>query len=189
MKTVIVASTNPVKIEAVRLGFAKMFPKSNFEVRGIAISSDVGDQPRSDKETQTGALSRVTKAKHEIPSADFWVGIEGGASDAPAAFDAAGHSKDICTMEGFAWIVVISRNGMVGKGRTGTYLLPPQVSDLIRSGKELGEADDIVFHQKNSKQKMGSVGLLTGGAIDRTAYYTDGVVLALIPFKNPNLYK
>jgi len=58
----------------------------------------------------------------------------------------------------------------------------------VRQGKELGEADDLVFAKENSKQDNGAVGLLTGNVIDRTALYQQAVVLALIPFKNPHLY-
>jgi non-canonical (house-cleaning) NTP pyrophosphatase len=59
---------------------------------------------------------------------------------------------------------------------------------LIQQGKELGEADDIVFNQSNSKQANGSIGILTGDVIDRTALYAHAVILALVPFKNPELY-
>jgi non-canonical (house-cleaning) NTP pyrophosphatase len=65
---------------------------------------------------------------------------------------------------------------------------PKKLLHSYRSGKELGEADDIVFHDTNSKQKMGTVGKLTDNAVDRTSYYIDAVVFALIPFKNPTLY-
>ncbi|MBQ0741266.1 DUF84 family protein, partial [Aquimarina celericrescens] len=37
-------------------------------------------------------------------------------------------------------------------------------------------------------QKSGAVGILTGDIIDRTAYYTEAGILALIPFKNADLY-
>lgn len=55
-------------------------------------------------------------------------------------------------------------------------------------GFELGNATDQVFDQKSSKQKSGSVGILTNDIIDRTQSYVDAVILALIPFKNQNLY-
>ena len=57
----------------------------------------------------------------------------------------------------------------------------------MRQGIELGHADDQVFGRSNSKQQNGSVGLLTGDVVDRTAYYVQAVILALIPFKNPTL--
>jgi inosine/xanthosine triphosphatase len=32
--------------------------------------------------------------------------------------------------------------------------LPPKIVELLQQGMELGDADDIVFGQTNSKQKM-----------------------------------
>lgn len=85
-------------------------------------------------------------------------------------------------------MVVKSRDGKIGKGRSSAFFLPAKIAELIREGKELGEADDIVFARTNSKQENGAVGLLTRNAIDRTHYYTDAVIPALIPFVNENLY-
>jgi inosine/xanthosine triphosphatase len=87
----------------------------------------------------------------------------------------------------FAWVVVRNRQG-VGKSRTGTFFLPPAVAELIEQGKELGEADDIVFGRTNSKSENGAIGLLTGDVIDRAELYAHAVVLALVPFKNRELY-
>jgi non-canonical (house-cleaning) NTP pyrophosphatase len=87
----------------------------------------------------------------------------------------------------FAWIVIRSRERM-SKARTGAFNLPPAVAKLVLKGKELGEADDIVFNRQNSKQENGAVGLLTHDVIDRKKYYTHAVILALIPFLNPEHY-
>ena len=91
-------------------------------------------------------------------------------------------------MTAFAWIVVRSKRG-VGKSRTGTFVLPPAVAQLIRQGRELGEADDIVFNRANSKQDNGAVGILTGDVIDRTQLYEQAIILALAPFKNEAVYE
>ncbi|MGK0308683.1 MAG: non-canonical (house-cleaning) NTP pyrophosphatase, partial [Urechidicola sp.] len=40
----------------------------------------------------------------------------------------------------------------------------------------------------NSKQKNGAVGILTGNLIDRTQFYVEAMVLALIPFLNKEIY-
>jgi non-canonical (house-cleaning) NTP pyrophosphatase len=66
-------------------------------------------------------------------------------------------------------------------------MLPLEVANLVRSGVELGIADDQVFGRSNSKQSNGAVGLLTADLINRQQYYEHAVVLALIPFKNLNL--
>lgn len=78
---------------------------------------------------------------------------------------------------------------MYAKAKTATFFLPPAIASLIHAGKELGEADDIVFGQTNSKQKNGAVGILTGDLITRTSYYVDAIILACIPFKNIELYE
>ena len=176
MRKIIIASRNPVKIDATSHGFEKMFPGEMFEVEGMSVPSGVNAQPTSDADTFQGAWNRVENASNEIAAADFWVGIEGGIEE-----------KD-GDMEAFAWVVIKSKNGKIGKARTGTFFLPPQIAALIKQGKELGEADDIVFGRTNSKQENGAVGLLTNNVIDRTHYYTDAVVLALVPFKNKELY-
>lgn len=176
MKKLIIASKNPVKIAAVRAGFTQMFPAETFVLDGVSVLSGVRDQPMSDTETLEGAWNRCHGACEVAPDADFWIGIEGGVED------------KMGEMEAFAWVVVKSREGKIGKGRSSAFFLPQKVAELILQGKELGEADDIVFARTNSKQENGAVGLLTHNAIDRTHYYTDAVILALIPFVNKNLY-
>lgn len=175
MKKVIIASNNPVKIQAVRNGFKQMFPSQAFEFIGMSVDSGVSDQPMTSDETFIGAKNRADNVSIEVIDADFHVGIEGGIEQTGGE------------MAAFAWVVIKS-NGTYGKSKTGTFYLPRQVVELVNQGKELGEADDIVFDRTNSKQKSGAVGILTGNIIDRTSYYTEAVILAAIPYKNSDLY-
>jgi inosine/xanthosine triphosphatase len=176
MIKVVVASTNPVKINTAQIGFSQMFPELQFDFGGVSVLSGVADQPMGVEETLNGARNRAENASKEKPEADYWVGIEGGIVDL------------LHDMESFAWIVVKSKTGKFGNGRTGSFFLPPKVAELIRQGKELGEADDIVFGMKNSKQSNGAVGILTGDVLTRTTFYVPALILALIPFKNKELY-
>lgn len=171
---IVVASTNPVKIECVRRGFGRVFPDAPLDVSGVSVLSGVSDQPMTDAETLTGATNRAHHARMACPDADFWVGIEGGVHEVDGALLV------------FAWIVILS-NETHGRARTGTFLLPDEVAQLVRYGYELGDADDAVFGYSNSKQQNGSVGILTHDRIDRTDFYTEAVILALIPFMNPML--
>ncbi|KAF4991785.1 hypothetical protein FGRMN_7625 [Fusarium graminum] len=173
-KIVIVASNNIPKIKATREGFTQMFSGS-CDFQGVSVDSNVSDQPFSDEETLTGATNRAQNAQKAKPEADFWVGIEGGVES---------HNGSICS---FAWIVITGKDGKVGKARTAAYFLPEKTCKLLKDGVELGHADDMVFGQTDSKNKQGSVGLLTGGIVDRAAYYTQAVILALIPFRNATL--
>ncbi len=173
---IVVASTNPVKMNASLLGFQQMFPHHAWEVQGLSIPSGVRDQPLSDAETLLGATNRAHGARQAHPAAAYYVGIEGGVE-----LLADG------TMSVAAWVVILNGDGVQGRSKTGTYFLPLEVSRLIQSGLELGEADDRVFGGENTKQKNGSVGLLTGDVLDRQVYYISAVIMALIPFKNPHL--
>jgi len=78
MEKVIIASKNPVKIQATKNGFAKMFPSQKFEFVGITASSNVADQPLSNEETFRGAKNRTDNASGEVKGGDFFIGIEGG---------------------------------------------------------------------------------------------------------------
>jgi inosine/xanthosine triphosphatase len=175
MKKIVIASQNPVKIDAALRGFQKIFPGEDFVTQGIRVPSGVRVQPMSDDETLQGALNRATGARALIPQADFWAGIEGGVEE---------HENG---MVAFAWIVVCS-NEMIGKGRSAAFFLPPSIAELVRQGKELGEADDIFFDRSNSKQANGAIGILTRDAVDRTGLYEMAVIMALVPFRNPELY-
>jgi inosine/xanthosine triphosphatase len=176
MTTLVIASTNPVKVQAAVNGFRRMFPDAEVNAVTVSVSSEVAHQPLSDEETLRGALNRSRNAQSVHPDADYWIGIEGGIQSIGREMTAS------------AWIVVRSKE-MIGQARTGTFFLPPAVAELIRQGKELGEADDIVFGRSNSKQENGAVGLLTNNVINRAQLYEHAMILALIPFKNENLYQ
>ncbi|MCJ7625083.1 MAG: inosine/xanthosine triphosphatase [Anaerolineaceae bacterium] len=175
MKNIVLGSKNPVKAQATLSAFRRMFPEQKFNIQLITVPSDVSDQPMTSYETLQGASNRASHASHQIENADFWVGIEGGVEVLDGQLSA------------FAWVVVKSPT-KTGKSRTGTFFLPDKVARLIREGKELGEADDIVFSQTNSKQKNGAVGILTNNVIDRMCLYEHAAILALLPFKQPELY-
>ncbi len=181
VKTIVVASQNPVKLRAVQDGFLQMFPDDKFVLVPVNVPSGVSNQPMSDEETCRGALQRAQTAARLHPNADYWVGIEGGV-------DPTGPLNSTPELFASAWIVIKSKIS-IGMARTGAFRLPREVTRLIQEGKELGEADDIVFGRTNSKQENGAVGLLTHNLIDRKQLYEQAVILALIPIKNLDLYK
>lgn len=174
MTKVIIASENPLKIGAVKESFRRTFPNKEHEFSGVSVSSEVSDQPSSEDETFRGAKKRADNASEEY-DADFHVGIEGG-------IEHTGRET-----KAFAWVVIKSGE-IYGKSRTGTFFLPAKIVELLNKGKELGVANDIVFGRDNSKHENGAVGILTGDIIDRKKFYTEALVLALIPFINKELY-
>jgi len=173
---VFIGSQNPVKIDSTSLAFREVFDKEKvFQFIGKSVPSGVSDQPYDDEETYRGAYNRALELRRLFPEGKYFVGIEGGIE------------KSNSVMNAFAWIVIISGE-MLGKARTATFQLPIQIEKMVESGLELGDATDVLYNDKNTKTKGGTVGQLTNGIIDRTEYYRHAVVLALIPFKNTQLY-
>lgn len=70
-----VGSTNNVKISAVKEALALYEDFAPAEVSGIKTSSGVSDQPKSLKETLTGAMNR---AKSAFLDCDYSFGLESG---------------------------------------------------------------------------------------------------------------
>ncbi len=172
---VLVGSKNPVKISCTEDAFTRAFNQS-FLVEGINAPSGVSEQPKGDPETLLGAKNRAHNSQKIFPEANFWVGIEGGIDE------------DEYGMFAFAWIYVLAKDGKTTQSKTGTFYLPKAVVGLVNEGMELGKADDLVFEKENSKQQGGSVGILTHGVVDRSEYYRQAIILALIPFVNENLF-
>ncbi len=169
---VVVASKNPVKIEASRAAFAALLPDTDLQMIPVSVDSDVTDQPTSDEETRRGAKNRATNAREHSPEADFWVGLEGGIEVIEEQLMA------------FAWMAVLNRDGRWSSARSTTLPLPPSIRKLIDAGLELGDANDKVFATANSKQGGGAFGLLTDGLYTRESVYTQTMTLALLPFVN-----
>lgn len=151
-----------------------MFPHQRFEVRGVEAESGVAVQPFTDDETLRGAQNRAHNVRVAVPDADYHVGIEGGVEP---------HGDGLMA---FAWVVILGAERS-GKAKTGGFMLPQEVTQLVRQGIELGVADDRVFGRSGSKRDTGSVGILTGDVMTRATFYSPAVILALIPFKNPSL--
>ncbi|WP_261882609.1 inosine/xanthosine triphosphatase [Vibrio pelagius] len=168
MKTVIIASLNPAKISAVKSAFEAAFPQQEFGFKGVSVASGVADQPMSDQETYQGAVNRVHNAIQAIPDSDFYVGLE------------AGIENNVT----FAWMVIES-NGQRGESRSASLMLPPQVIEKLTYANELGDVMDEVFGTDNIKQKGGAIGLLTHNQLTRSSVYHQALILALIPFVNP----
>ena len=178
--TVCVGSTNPVKVNAVTAAFQRC----GITVKAVGVKgvqSGVPDQPIGYAQTKRGAINRakaaLVKRTCKIPS--YAVGIEGGLVT----------SSNGVGLDCIAVMAVLNvATGRISTSRTASFTLPPPLSALVRSGKELGDADDEVFQRTNSKQEDGTVGILTKGAIDRTEYYVHALVLALVPLLHPTLY-
>jgi inosine/xanthosine triphosphatase len=169
-----VGSENPVKIACVAEAVTEFWPEAR--AAGVNTASLVSAQPSSDEEMYNGALNRAQQALDILPEASYGTGVEGGTLDTPEG------------MWAYAWIVIVDRQGRMGKGQSGRFLLPEGVAQLVREGIELGYADDLFFGRSNSKQKDGAIGILSQGRVTRVQLYKPAVTFALLPFVHPEYY-
>lgn len=172
---VAIGSTNPVKINATKQAFQKVWPKKKWEVIGLDVSSGVSNQPMSDLESIKGATNRA-KAALKKANADFGVGLEGGIQKTNGMWFDTG------------WVVVIDKNGTQGIGTSIRMQSPPVMMEYVKKGMELGHIDDMLFGKKNTKHKQGHFGLMTRGVLVREEAYQHGVISALTRFLHPKLF-
>lgn len=168
-RRVVVGSTNPVKIAAVRAVMARC--AADVHVEGLAVASGVPDQPMGDAETQAGARQRAVAALAALADADAAVGLEGGVIELPDG-----------RMRTCAWAVVVDRAGREGVGGSLSMPLPDRVAARIRAGEELGHAMDAEAQTVGTKHGRGAVGILTAGLVDRQQAYEPMVAYALAPW-------
>lgn len=186
----------------------------NIEISSYSVPSGVADQPIGDIETREGAINRALAAYNAACSdssdfPDFAVGLEGGLETTTHVENDQHKTEELWCM---AWMAIVGSNSKTctsakaeddnytaidgksksltwGYAKTGSFLLPPQLCELVlNQNMELGHADDVVFRRVDSKHGSGTVGVLTKGEIDRTEYYVHALKLALIPWIRPQLY-
>ena len=193
---VAVGSRNPVKVNAVKSAFAAAFPTAQLDISMHDVPSGVPDQPWGDGQTRQGALNRALACHVAHTEAcgcqpDFSVGLEGGVLEEHFGELHPSIPGAKSTVSCFAFMAILSMSGPAdarwGIARTASFPLPPRIVALMRGRggeppMELGDADDKVFGEINSKQKGGTVAKVTNGMIDRTAYYEHALVCALSPF-------
>ncbi len=179
MITVAVGSKNPVKIEATRQAFTRVWPEEIFKFKPTEVRSGVGIQPRNPEESIEGATNRAKRAQEAMDS-DYGVGLEGGLD-----WMAGGRFEE-------GWVVIVNRAGTVALACSVKVPVPDFMFDEIHYADystELGDVMDQVFGRTNAKQEEGYFGLITQGRITRTGAYADAVVAALTRFVNKELFE
>lgn len=173
---VIVGSTGAAKLEAGRISFAAMFPDQIIDIQGVQAKSGVPDQPMGRDQTLSGAWNRIKHARELIPDADYWIAFESGIEDIDGRLSTIN------------WMVAENRAGLKSRALGGGFLIPTEIEKLVREGMELGPAVDQVMGLHDSKNDKGLIGILAHDVQTRASVYAEGMIMALYPFKNPELY-
>lgn len=169
-----IASTNPVKLNAVKQVFKPLYPQAKYI--SLAVDSQVKPQPVSIKETRQGAVNRARQALKKT-SADLAVGLEGGVF------------KLGQEMFNFAWAVICHKNQTVSSAGGMCFPIPAKIAQAIDQGGELGPLIDQLTGKTNLAQKGGAVALFTDNLTNRTESYCQLIKMALAKFRRPDLYK
>jgi inosine/xanthosine triphosphatase len=170
---VAVGTNNPVKVKAVENVFSRLF--GNVTVEARKVSSGVPPQPFGN-ETVKGAITRAKNA-YKSGSYDYGVGIEAGLSD----------------VEGFVldvqFCAIYDAVDGITLGCGSGFEYPPYVISEVLAGREVGEVMSEVSGIENLGKKLGAIGYLSHGMLDRTQLTEQSVLMALFPRINPKLYK
>ena len=174
---ILVGSKNPAKRRAVQEAFSCYL--ADFTVIGISVKSQVSHQPLNDL-TFEGALNRAMALKkidaQQKLNASFFVGIEGGVIE-----------------RYFRWFVfgaicILDSAGQVGFGTSPHFEIPPLVVSRLKHGFTLGEIVDEIMAGNNKEHPGGTIGYFTRGIMKRDEFYRSGVINALVPFLNQELF-
>lgn len=169
---VVVATKNPIKIRAVKNVFSLFF--KNFSIE--SINFEYKKQPIGLVETIKGSIKRACYA---FKFGDIGVGIEAGLVEIP--YTKTGYFD-------IQFCAIIDKDGLtLGCGSGFEY--PDKVINEVLKGKEVGEVMEQISGIRNIGRKIGAIGYLTHGILNREKLTEQAVLTALIPRINLKIYK
>lgn len=173
---ILIATQNPGKIEGAKQAFSCYF--ENLEIEGIAVNSDVPDEPVNE-EIYQGAKNRVRNlkdyAKENNIEADFYIAIESGITNQLGEWV-------ILNMA-----VIEDARGMISWGSSSGFPVPDKyVEEIIQTN--LGKVMDKIFEGNGLRKGKGGISLLTNQKITRIDQTKEAFIMALTQFINPNIW-
>lgn len=169
---IFVGSTNPVKINAVKLATTNHWP--DIQISGFEVPSQVSEQPRSDTETRQGAQNRAQAvltlgmSQSESQATSLGVGLEGGV-----------FTTDSGELWSTVWVSVVDQSGVHWDANGARFKVPPQIAKLIEAGEEMGPALSQLFGGADIKRTNGAIGIVTSNFVTRTEEYAAICKLAI----------
>ena len=162
-----IGSVNPVKIDAVKRVFIRVFPESEIIYSSGVVETGVPEQPFNADVTR-GA---VTRAKAALGDADFGVGIEAGLI----------WQEQLQMYFDVQFCAVIDSGGRITAGHGSGFTYPARVITDVLAGMTVSQAMMELTGIKNIGHHMGAVGYLSNGLLNRTILTEQAVLMALIP--------
>lgn len=174
---VAVGSTNPVKIKAVRNVLGELF--RNLRVEGVNVGPEIPPQPIGQETIIKGAIDR---ARHALSAGGFDIGVGIEAGLVPIAQVNSGFVD-------MQWCAIVDKCGRVTLGHGAGFEYPPAVIDeVLEKNVEVGKIMERLTGIKQIGKRMGTIGYLSHGKLDRVRLTEQAVLMAMLPRLNPELY-
>lgn len=174
---ILIGTKNPGKIQGAKEAFEKYF--NNVEIQGIAVDSEVGDQPFNQEIVQ-GAKNRVKNlkkyAKENQIKVDFYISSEAGITNA------LGEWIDINC------VVIEDAKGFQSVGTSQGFPIPEKYIEEIKQ-TELGEVMDKIFAGKDLGKGKGGISYLTKDEISRIDLTRNAFIMALTKHINGDIWR
>lgn len=155
---IIIGSTNPTKINAVKSIFGTEC------IEAINAKSLVAEQPFSDEETREGAINRAKECA-DYATGTFGIGLEGGVMK-------LADSLYLCN-----WGALTTPEGDTYTASGARIVLPKEIEAQLDKGIELGDIIDTYAHKSGVRNKEGAIGIFTNELISRKEMFSHVVTL------------
>jgi len=165
--TIFVGSTNPVKLNAVKVAISDEYPDA--VIQGFEVQSQVNDQPMTDDETMIGSINRAKAAlaaglsqhnNSDVNEIVLGVGLEGGVL-----------INDQDEMWSTVWAAVVDQQGNHYVANGARVRVPDVIAEPIRLGQEMGPVMQGLTGISDVRKKQGMFGVITKDFVSRTEEY------------------
>ena len=174
---ILMGTKNPGKIQGAKEAFEKYF--DNVEIEGIAVDSEVGDQPFN-QEILQGAKNRVKNlkkyAKENQIEPDFYISSEAGITNS------LGEWIDINC------VVIEDSKGFQSIGTSQGFPIPDKYIEEIKV-TELGKVMDKIFRGKELGKGKGGISFLTKNEVSRIDLTRNAFIMALTSYINGEIWR
>lgn len=159
-----IGTKNLAKTKAVR-NIATKYLKP-VEFLEVNVDSGVSEQPFSDEETRRGAIQRALNTRKQT-NADLSFGLEGGVREIDGVMYCCN------------WGALALKDGQVITAGGAQFILPEEIAEALRSGKELGPVMEEYTNQNDIRHHQGAIGVFTANLVDRTELFEHIVKLLI----------
>jgi len=174
---ILIATKNPNKIQGAKDAFSHFY--KDFEIEGIAVSSDVSEMPIND-EIYIGAKNRVKNLKKYCSEnnifADLYISVE------------SGMTNQICDYMITNVAVIEDNEDLHSYGLSASYPVPNKYVDRIINDGLQSVADNL-FSTHEIGKKQGAINMITKGVYNRQNLNEQAFLMALTKVINCDLWR